>query len=532
MIPHPLISLVCRRFAAVLAGLAGLAIGCSAPTVPSRSTLEEHAPTHLDELLDEVEYHNPELPDSAPFVVSEVRGRVHRRAIQVVTPARLIFELAIPVDGRLDLAMGIGDGAQVPVQFNVLVSPVDPRAADERGSVVLDFTRRPGPRGWMQRSVDLSSFGGQTVALELAVSSDRSGTEAMWGTPIVSGSRRADRPNVILYVIDAAGAEYMSAYGYERPTTPFIEELAGRGALFERAYSNSSWTKLSTPSFLSSLQSSVLGGYRGASDRIPEGAIPLAERLHGAGYLTALFTTNPFAGMLTGLDRGVDWVRDARVEPISASSPALHEMFWEWRAAYPAGPFYVHFQTTDVHWPWTPVAPYAGRFVDETRRDEFYDWEQALATASGLERPQWLHGWRYPPEAFAATGIDKQAFFEAASGLYDETMLHNDARLRELVEALEQAGEWDNTVLIVASDHGSAHRLGLYDPVPPRSGPLFNPYRTRIPLVVVWPGHIEPGTRITAPVSMIDLVPTVLDLAELDAAELGQGQSLLTRPRG
>ncbi len=127
--------------------------------MPSRSTLEEHAPTHLDELLDEVEYHNPELPDSAPFVVSEVRGRVHRRAIQVVTPARLIFELAIPVDGRLDLAMGIGDGAQVPVQFNVLVSPVDPRAADEYGSVVLDFTRRPGQRGWMQRSVDLSALG-------------------------------------------------------------------------------------------------------------------------------------------------------------------------------------------------------------------------------------------------------------------------------------------------------------------------------------------------------------------------------------
>ena len=87
------------------------------------------------------------------------------------------------------------------------------------------------------------------------------------------------RPNVILYVIDGAAAERMSVHGYKRRTTPCLERLAAEGVVFENAYSNSSSTKTSVPSFMTSLHSSVLGATRSVTDTLPKQAVTLAERM-------------------------------------------------------------------------------------------------------------------------------------------------------------------------------------------------------------------------------------------------------------
>ena len=182
---------------------------------------------------------------------------------------------------------------------------------------------------------------------------------------------------------------------------------------------------------------------------------------------------------------------------------------------------------TDVHWPWQPPPPFTGLFVSPERRDTFYEWEQQLSEASGRNAPEWLHAWRYGRAAFDATGIDRATFFQVGSGLYDETMAHNDEQIGKLVERLKAAGEWDHTLFIVASDHGNAHGYGLLDSVPPRGEvPLFSSYRTRVPLIVSWPERIPAGQRFSDPVSMIDLLPTILDLVNLPAPEIMQGHSL------
>ena len=107
-------------------------------------------------------------------------------------------------------------------------------------------------------------------------------------------------------------------------------------------------------------------------------------------------------------------------------------------------------------------------------------------------------------------------------------MAHNDYQIGRLVERLKAAGEWEHTLLIVASDHGypgaSPRRL---DPMPPAAqSALLRPHVTRVPLIVVWPERIAPGQRFSDPVSMIDLLPTILDLAGLPMPEIMQGQSL------
>jgi arylsulfatase A-like enzyme len=131
-------------------------------------------------------------------------------------------------------------------------------------------------------------------------------------------------------------------------------------------------------------------------------------------------------------------------------------------------------------------------------------------------------------------------------------MAHNDHQLGRLVERLKAEGEWENTLLIIAADHGIHAALWgndvavaiqdslpppwksqavppPYNPIPhrPRPSPLFRPSVSRVPLIFIWPEHIAPGQRYSEPaVSMIDVLPTILDLVGLPLPETVQGQSL------
>ncbi len=455
--------------------------------------------------------------DAGFGVRTEPRGGVFRRALYVHTPARIDFDLVVPDEGRLDVDLGVLRD-DVRVDFRVwIAAPGDDRR------LLLDESSTD-KETWNHAHVDLSAWGGQRVELSLETDAEQPGTIGMWGAPTVSGARRTDRPNVIFYVIDGAAADLMSVYGYNRRTTPFLERLAAEGAVFDRAYSNSTWTKVSTPSFMTSLHTSVLGGYESDNDPLPVQAQSMAQRFHAAGYQTGVFTTNPYAGTLSSLERGVDALRETETASNSTSSVVLHDDFWQWRRDFPGEPYWVHFQTTDVHWPYFPVFPFAGTFVDPEARNRFHAWEKELAAAEGFIAPDWPA--RYSRESFESTGIDPVAFYEVVRGLYDESMAHNDHQLGRLVERLKASGEWDRTLLIVAADHGSDHANRLLNEYDIGWRPIMSGYRSHIPMIVVWPGVITPGQRYADPVSMIDMLPTILELSNLPAPELYQGQSL------
>jgi len=337
-------------------------------------------------------------------------------------------------------------------------------------------------------------------------------------------------PNVLFYVIDGGGADLMSLYGYERSTTPRLEALARRGVLFEQARTSSAWTKSSTASFMTSLHHSVLGGYTTNEDRIPESVVTMAEHFKAAGYRTGVFTSNPFAGSMSGLQSGVDHFRDKGAKLNSASSVELHAEFLQWREEAGA-PWWAHIQTTDVHEPHHPVAPFAGRYADEARRELFFEWWEALKGVEGVERDTVLARYR---AQLVTLGVEPRDFFRAQWDLYDETMAHNDHTIGDLVEALEARGAWENTLLIVTSDHGhpagsfSRFGRGMIDPPPADwEGALADAYRSWVPLLVIWPGHVPEGVRVSQPVSLLDVLPTVLELSGLPPAEVQQGRSVV-----
>ena len=464
------------------------------------------------------------IPKAANYVAgpigvrTEVRKQAYRHTLYTHAPGRVEYRVRIPQGGRLDVGLGVlRDDALLT--FRVTAEQENGLAENLFEEIYADKER------WAQRSIDLSHLGGKTVTLVLEADAKRAGSVALWAAPTLSGASRNDKPNIIFYVIDGGAAEQMSIYGYNRRTTPYLERLAAEGAVFEHAYSNSSFTRPSTASFMTSLQHSVFGGLKNNRNVPPDQVLTMAEHLHRAGYQTAVLTVNPNAGTMSNLDRGVDVLREAGAGSDAESSRELHDDFWRWRARYPGEPYWVHFQTTDVHeYADQPgVPPFFGLFISPERRQIYNEWKSRLSKAGGYE----LHS-----SAFEKTGISRVSFFEIQRGLYDEAMAHQDYQIGQLVERLKAIGEWESTLLIVAADHSFLAAgeddfvLGMLDPLPPRWGPMFRPSVTRIPMIFVWPGHIAPRQRFLDPVSMIDMLPTILDLADLPMPEVIQGQSL------
>ena len=444
----------------------------------------------------------------------ENRGTARIRVVRQEPGERsVVFD--VPEGARLDVSLGAEFG---PVTLSV--------RAGER--VLIDERVDT----WTQVGVSLAGLSGATE-LVFEVRADGPEAVGLWGAPIVTSP--SDRPNVLFYVIDGGGADLMSAYGYERATTPELASIAEKGVLFKNARTSAAWTKPSTASFMTSLHHSVLGGFTTNEDRIPASAVTMAQHFHAAGYQTAVFTSNPFAGSMSGLERGVDLFRDRGAQPNSTSSLELHRDFWNWREDWPGGPWWAHIQTTDVHEPHSPVAPYAGRYADEGRRSQFNEWLAELH-ALNIERDTVLGKYL---ARLGEMGVDRRDFFRTQWDLYDETMIHNDTTLSNLVADLESRGELANTVLIIAADHGhpagsfSRFGRGMLEPQPEDwEGALADSYRTHVPLIVLWPGHLPAGLRVDQPVSMIDVLPTVLELAGLPPATVQQGRSLVPLLKG
>ena len=464
------------------------------------------------------------IPREATFagaplgLADEIRGQLIRRSIFVHTPARIDFMVEVPTSGRLDLGLGVVRDS-TPIRFRV--------TAGVPGSqeTLLDEIHADSTN-WNQHSIDLSGFAGKTITVGLSAESESLGAVALWGAPTLSGRRVTQHPNVILYVIDGAAAEQMSLYGYHRANTPTLDSLAQEGVVFDWAFSNSSWTRPSTLSFLTGLQHSTLGGLRDGRNAPPVEVDTAAERLHRAGYQTGFFTTNPNAGTMSGLGGGVDVMREAGVPENRGSSSALQDHFWQWREAYPGEPYWAHIQTTEVHSPNRPEAPFAGTWASPDGGAVADDWVEALETvgAASTATPY--------SESFEAAGIERSEYFALMRDLYDETMLQQDRQIGQLVDRLKESGEWDRTLLIIASDHshaaGTRHfGLGLLDPLAPIwEGAMASSFQSHIPLIFIWPGRINAGLRLDHPVSMIDVLPTVLELLDLPPSDYLQGRSL------
>lgn len=444
----------------------------------------------------------------------------YRNVIYVHSPSSIAFSLSIPKSAHLHFGTGI-TSKDSPVRFRVSIDGV---SADLYSKTLGEN------EAWSDADVDLSAFGGRTVKLVFRTEANREGVVALWANPLLTAAAPKSLPNILIYTIDTLRADHASLYGYRRDTTPFLKKLGASGIVFTDCQAQSTWTKTSIASLLTSLYSFTHGIIHD-SETIPPGAATLAEQLRAAGYVTASIVASPFAGRSSGLERGFDYLleypiilrhRTERADR-GTDSAALNKVVFPWLERHHDEPFFLYAHSTDPHAPYRPPPPFEAAFANPADTAEFDRDYNAFKT-----NREYGGGAIVTREKCTGAGVNGDRFIHEAIDRYDGEVLHNDHSFELLVDKLKQLGVLSNTLIIVLSDHGeefwdhgwTAHGHSVYQEL------------THCLLMMWNPGLFPSPRRIETPVQLIDVMPTVLDLVKLKIPAKAEGQSLAPLARG
>lgn len=416
------------------------------------------------------------------------RGQDRRPVLYCRSPAQMRFRVDVPEhDPRLRFGVGLAAG-QPAVTFSASVE------ASGREERVYERTH-DSPQSWHDASVDLSPWAGQKVVLTLGAASAAESI-ALWTSPRVSGAP-TQRLNVLLILEDTLRADHLSGYGHARPTSPAKDELARRGVLFESAFSQATVTIASVPSMMASLPPVATGVYD-HFDQLGSEYVTLAEILRAQGFETASIIQNPYAGVKSGSDQGFSQLLyhgDRGPEHVYG------ELAPQWIEQHRDRNFFLYLHVTDPHGPYDPPAPW-----DAWAR-EVEPGPSAVPRRGPLD-----------PDRVAAPTVEGRRL------RYDGEIRHNDEQLAGLLDRLESWGLLRDTLVVFVSDHGEhLGEHGLWAHHPPSYRQVVH-----VPLLMMHPGLLPSGVRIRGPVALVDVAPTVLELAGVECGScLHQGDSLV-----
>lgn len=444
----------------------------------------------------------------------------YRNALFARTPAAITYEFPVPKRAPvLHFGMGISGGG--PVAFRIVTGP---SSTDVFSRTLSD------PDAWEDAEVDLAPYAGKTTRFRFLTVSEAPGAVGFWSNPLVASRAPKSRPNILLYVVCTLRPDHTSLYGYQRDTTPFLKKLGAAGVVFDDAIAQAPWTKPSVSSILTSLYS-FTHGLVNDTDTIPRGAATMAEQLRAVGYVTASIVANPFAGRTSGLDRGFDYmfeypvVQRHRNESVDrgTDSAAINRALMPWLDRHKDEPFFLYVQSTDPHAPYQPPADFEAKFADPSATAEF----NRQYTALRLIRA-YGGGATVNAAEIRAKGIDPAVYTKRAIDRYDGEIANNDASIEALVGKIRDLGVLDNTLVIVASDHGEEfweHGLGAHG---------HSLYQELIhSVLVMWNPRLLPQPRrVAEPVQLIDIMPTVLEMAGAQIPATAEGQSLVPLLKG
>ena len=449
-----------------------------------------------------------------------------RDYIYSLCPSELAFDVTLPEDCLLDVTLG-NLYRDTQIAYQILV-----RTQDSAKTAVIASHSLPGNDPCKQVTCDLSEYTGKRIKLILKAEAGHDNHAALWGNPTIYRNRNAGRdgPNVILYVIDTLRADHLSCYGYGRPTSPHIDSLADKGVLFERCIAQAPWTAPSAASYLSSLYPTT---HKVSVKQNPEGrlldSMPIIpEVLKKYGFVNAAFISNPMVNSQRNLVRGYDSLyyidvlnAELYAEP---SSKILSEQIASWLKDNHKKRFFLYVHAMDPHEPYDPPSPYDTMFQKE---------EAGAGKMKRLTKAyrQFISAWKesgqdsfekfksnYPPGQLKMIS-DK---FRIEQALYDGEIAHNDYQLGKLIQLLKQSGIQKDTILIVIADHGEE----FFEKGFRSHGHSLHSSLVHVPLIFHYPPLVAQGKRISRPVQLIDVFPSLLDLLDIVLPKTLQGHSL------
>jgi arylsulfatase A-like enzyme len=373
--------------------------------------------------------------------------------------------------------------------------------------------------GWLDREVRLGEVGDPAASLVLETgvgpAGSRTWDHAGWASPHVvcrvpaRDRRPLPRPHVILISIDTLRADRLGLYGASRDTSPVLDALARESLVFERAFTPAPWTLPAHASLFTGLEPRQHGaGHASPWDPLPPGVPTLAERLRDAGYETVAFSAGGMVTRRNGLDRGFErWSEWTR-----ANLPSVLPAVFGALAPGATRPVFLFLHTYDVHAPYFAL-PGEPAFTAED-------------PGQGLAPGEWerIRGLPYHDyhllQRFRGLGDVLAA--------YDSGIRFVDAALGALFERMRAIGAFENSLILVVSDHGeSLYDRALY------LGHSFTLYdeEIRVPLLVRYPGSTRRG-RTAELASLVDIMPLVLEAVGLEVPEGASGGNPLPRIDG
>ena len=386
--------------------------------------------------------------------VTRVVGPPPERAVQTRTrrwtvPAATTWQKAVWVHGAAELTVESATGGVVTALFR----------RDSEEEVQARTVLRPAhPQTWTvpgdrSRALEIKlTFEGAGGGLDVCLADHEApllpSVASQWG-------RFADR-SLILIVADALHAEHLGCYGATRATSPNLDGLAQQGVLFERAYSQTSWTVPSITSLFTG-RDQEQHGVRALGLALGAAPVTLAEMFQAAGYRTAAFIQNGIVGAHSGLDRGFDlfteWTGDER----DRLQPDVIEFL-----RHPGDePFFLYVHYLPPHEPYTPPEPFLTRF--------------GPGPGDGIDgSPPSIHRLNQKQPGPEDPDVVRMA------SLYDGHVAYFDSLLGEIVAVIQSENLASRVALVQTADHGEAfgqhrfigHNLHVYEEM------------VRIPLVV------------------------------------------------
>jgi arylsulfatase A-like enzyme/tetratricopeptide (TPR) repeat protein len=308
---------------------------------------------------------------------------------------------------------------------------------------------------------------------------------------LAAGCRGRARPDVVIITMDTTRSDHLGCYGYKLPTTPNVDALAAHSSLFTRAFT----TVPITLAAHSSLMTGTYPLFHGVRDNgtyvLRSDVTTLAKVLGSQGYNTAAFVGSFVLDSQFGLDQGFavydddvgrDWSQDeiaARTDHAFGFAERKANLVTtaavRWLPPPGKGPIFAWLHYYDPHQPLNPPEPHISRFADG------YDGEIAFA----------------------------------------------DEQIGQFLDALKKRGTYDNTMIVVAADHGE----GLLDHSEPSHSLLVFDSTMHVPLIIKQPGQ-KYGRRVDMLASLVDVMPTILSELGLTIPNDVQGISQLPWIRG
>ncbi|MEM7582936.1 MAG: sulfatase [Acidobacteriota bacterium] len=318
--------------------------------------------------------------------------------------------------------------------------------------------------------------------------------------------------HVIVIVVDSLRADHLGCYGYSRDTSPNIDRLAAEGITFDRALSNSSFTRESIATLLTGQLPSVSGSI-GWGARPATGIPILGELFSNAGYATAFLSTT---GVLRApaFSRGFEHVEHFTERwDVSGMSHDLSRRALEITSQTSDRPLLLYLHYLDPHGPYQPPEELHRRFTPEPFQEPLDLYRQVRPKCSQL----------------VASGFGPgEERFEDLVVRYDAEIADVDRAIADLLAGLDELGTLDDTLIVFTSDHGEEF---LEHDFVEHAWTLYRE-SVHVPLIF-WSREFPAPMRIEERVALVDVLPTLLGLLEIpfQPAELS-GEAVLAADQG